>query len=256
MLAWAEHPSALSSPRSSSFSRRTCSPRRGLTLLELIVVMAVLVALATMVVPILDNFATESRMTATKQTLVRLQETINNRYATDMKGVTFYDSSNNPVVNQGLPVPNPTPANTVSGRIGNPYYPQLAFFFIEPTWLTQSTATYTGSLGWHGPYTTAGGALFPYATQMMPNGRTASVNGFYGSDGTSAIYGFNGNTASTSGAYADPTVADAWGSPIVIQPVATSSVSGPFSFATYSMSGSTYGTTPLLDGTTFLTLTN
>ncbi|HEX4131052.1 MAG TPA: prepilin-type N-terminal cleavage/methylation domain-containing protein [Pirellulales bacterium] len=216
--------------------------RRGLTLLELVVVLAVLAALASMLVPILDNVSVQSRQVATMQTMRQVQEAIVNRYATDMKGYIAVDTSNNfhftttatgttLSTNLGLPVPDPLNATVPR----NLFVPQLAFLFLNPLTYDQtqsgSSSSISGlSLGWHGPYMGSGSA-FPAATASMPNGNTAQGNGFYATGGTS-IYGY-----SNGGSWIDPTPIDAWGSPIVVQlaiPSTTSSgtVVSPYSYAT------------------------
>jgi hypothetical protein len=167
----------------------------------------------------------------------------------------FLDASNSPLLdannlslNKGLPVPHPTAAVTsLSGR--NAYYPQLAFLFVNPLDGTQSSTASAGFLGWRGPYSSAGGATFPYPTQVMPNGNTAAQNGFYGS-GNATIFGSTVATTTTTSSsvslgWVDPAVIDAWGSPIVIQPIVTSSSSGPFNFTMSGIVTASYATSSL-----------
>ncbi|HWA98387.1 MAG TPA: prepilin-type N-terminal cleavage/methylation domain-containing protein [Pirellulales bacterium] len=235
------------------------SRRSGLTLLEMVVVLAVLAALATMVIPMLDNVAVESRHIATKQTLRQIQETIVNRYASDMKGYTYNDGSTTHFlgtasgtlasVNYGLPVADPQNLGTDGSTTRNAYLPQLAFLSINPltndqTSMRSLSGSSVSSIGWNGPYLSPGSTAFPAATQTMPNGRTAQANGFYDVSSGAPLYGMT--SASLSG-WTDPAPYDAWGSPIVIQGTLTNS--SPYTYVNTL-------TSTMLSGATPLTLTN
>jgi prepilin-type N-terminal cleavage/methylation domain-containing protein len=161
--------------------------RRGLTLLELGVVLAVLGALASMVVLCSGALLGQSRGDVTRQSLTQLRDVIAQTYWQDAGG-------NPPERNLNVtPVP---PARMTT--------PQLRYLFINP--LTENTLTTAdpGStdtavtynpayrLGWRGPYVVAN------------NGSVYTINT---TAGFLEQYGENG----------DPAVMDGWGNPIVIQ---------------------------------------
>jgi Tfp pilus assembly protein PilE len=165
-----------------------------LTLLELVVVMVVLVALAGMALPLFDNINSQSRSTTTTASLRQLQDVILNRYAVDMRGASdgsgtyFYDT-----------VPRATANTTVS-------QPQLEWLFKAPALANPAIPFNTTTrMGWNGPYLVSGQATYPAPTQTLFNGHTAQQNGFY-----------TGSGATTFGNYGDQTVIDGWANPIVI----------------------------------------
>jgi type II secretory pathway pseudopilin PulG len=168
--------------------------RSALTLVELVVVMVVLIALAGMTLPLFDNVSNQARVSTTTASLRQLQDVILNRYAVDMKGASdgtgtyFYD---------GLPraAANPTV-----------YQPQLEWLFKAPA-LAVPTVPFnaTTRLGWNGPYLAGGQSTYPAPGQILSNGQTAELDGFYSLTGTA-----------TFGNVGDQTVLDGWGNPIVI----------------------------------------
>lgn len=211
-----------------------CKTRLGLSLLELVTVIAILAVLAGIVLPQLSGVSTQSTDTVTKYGMQQVREAISNRYAVDMTGFVFFNSSNAPMVdglgqsyNKGLPVPHPELASNTR----NPYIPQLAYLFVSP--VTNSpyslAGTSTGTLGWRGPYLSNGPGRFPAATTVMANGHTATENGFYSSGGT-PLYGIS----------TDSTVLDGWGNPIVMQ--VTSSPVAPFTVSPPDASGAVLAT--------------
>lgn len=183
--------------------------RHGLTLVELVVVLVILVALASMIIPHADTAAEQARVDATNETMRRLRDTIVNNYMPDTKGAaytgaTFAGTSGDTTINyDGLPR---------MGSLNMP--PQIVALFLAPGLQQYNT---TNHFGWHGPYLTSGTAVFPGG-----NPTTAAARGFLPSTGTSGAFG--NATSVTSGSsgttYAgDPTVLDAWGNPVVMVPI-------------------------------------
>ena len=188
--------------------------RRGLTLLELVVVLAILVALATLIIPNVSFIGSKSQAVSTRENLQRLQELLVNRYIPDMGGNVYLppigDTNTNPYsgTNVGnmvanLPAPAGVPAlltfSSTSSR--DPTHPQLRYLFVNPDTETiqwTAGATALSVRRWQGPYGQQTGA-----TYSVSSGTSASSSGTVSVD----EYGVNG----------DPTVLDAWGRPIVIQ---------------------------------------
>ncbi|HWC89214.1 MAG TPA: prepilin-type N-terminal cleavage/methylation domain-containing protein, partial [Pirellulales bacterium] len=177
--------------------------RGGLTLVELVVVLVILVALASMIIPHADTAAEQARIDATNETLRRLRDVIVNNYMPDTKGAaftgtTFGGTSGDASVNfDGLPR---------MGSLNMP--PQIAALFLAPGLQQYNTTTH---FGWHGPYLTSSTAVFPGG-----NPTTAAARGFLPSSGTSGAFG----SAASGTTYAgDPTVLDAWGNPVVMVPI-------------------------------------
>jgi prepilin-type N-terminal cleavage/methylation domain-containing protein len=156
---------------------------RGLTLLELVVVLVILVALAAIVVPLAGNLVGDSREDVTRQSLKEIRNVIANMYWDDM-----YES-----------LPWPDQAVIDAGQRAN--HPQLCFLLVNPeTYQDENAGTADDQQtfdpnyrrGWRGPYLTP---------------RQGSTYGIDASRGFSNYYGENG----------DPGIFDAWGNPIVIQ---------------------------------------
>jgi len=155
--------------------------RRGLTLLELLVVLTILIALATIVVPTITTFGRKSQEVAPRENLLRLQDLLVNQYYADM---------------QELPRPNLTVSSNRTD------HPQLRYLFVNPD--TESiaktpNATLLSTRRWQGPYIRHGGTRYQVDT----------ANGF------TTTYGVGDND--TTGVRGDPAILDAWGRPIVIQ---------------------------------------
>jgi prepilin-type N-terminal cleavage/methylation domain-containing protein len=186
---------------------------RGLTLLELLVVLTILVALATLVVPQLSYLGQGSQQIATRENLQRLQELLVNHYIPDLGGSVASTGSGvaaNPAGN--LPRPN----MVVFPNGSRQDHPQLRYLFINPdteTPFPTPDANILTTRHWQGPYVTHQGARFGQV-----NSKSAGyLNGFtdvYGVADTASTDS-SGNTIITSPG--DPTVVDAWGNPIVIQ---------------------------------------
>jgi prepilin-type N-terminal cleavage/methylation domain-containing protein len=192
-------------------------PRRGLTLLELLLVLSILVALATLIVPNISFVGSQSQAVSTRENLQRLQELLVNRYIPDMGGSGYQTppgaSATNPYAgtNFGNMVANlPAPgAQGYSTR--STFHPQLRYLFVNPDDVQYpETMTWTGGLNalstrrWQGPYVQLTGST--YQVTDTGDGGTGGTNGSV-SSGFTSVYGLNG----------DPTVLDAWGRPIVIQ---------------------------------------
>jgi len=175
--------------------------RRGLTLLELLVVLAILISLATIVVPVVSNFGRQSQQVATRENLLRLQELLVNQYMADMKSASGSGE-----------LPRPNLAKFPSSTRKN--HPQLRYLFVNPDTEDVSQAAGTTLLSprqWKGPYVRHAGARYVLD----------AVGHFTEAYGVGDVW----NTATppvltTSG---DPTVLDAWGRPIVIQEPNTTS---------------------------------
>jgi prepilin-type N-terminal cleavage/methylation domain-containing protein len=177
---------------------RANSPRRrALTLLELVVVIAVLAVLAGMLVPMVDQTVMDGRKTGTLHTMRELQKTIVNRYAVDMRGFELLGGTYG---SDGLPRPGAMGINN-----GRPQSPQLQYLFINPATETnvQSPSYPTTKLGWNGPYFLASSGTYPEPTAVNDND---SLLRTWNSLGFTAQYGKKG----------DPTALDGWGNPIVI----------------------------------------
>lgn len=196
-------------------SRRSGSQRRSaLTLLELVVVMVVLVALAGMVVPMFDSVNTQTQSATTLASLRQLQTLILNTYVPNMKGADIsnggwssYGLSAVPINFDGLPR-----GLTTSGILNQP---SLVWLFQNPacvcgagTAASAPSFSYTTNLGWNGPYLTAGISVYPGLNA------NAASNGF----------------TSTYGSAGDPTVLDGWGNPIVIAYVYDPSQQSPYQY--------------------------
>jgi prepilin-type N-terminal cleavage/methylation domain-containing protein len=182
---------------------------RGLTLIELVVVLTILVALGSIVIPLFGEQAEEASGDATRATLARVAQAIVGtggyaeamRYARDSGGVIY---------GAGTGLPWPGPDDVAAAR--RPNHPQLHYLYRAPVFDDQGTAP-TGDddelpyypdskIGWRGAWldaTTATG--YPAALDEMVNRNTASANGF------GAAYGEPGDLAPLDG----------WGSPVVIQ---------------------------------------
>jgi prepilin-type N-terminal cleavage/methylation domain-containing protein len=183
--------------------------RRGLTLLELLVVLAILTALATIIVPVISMFGRKSQEVATRENLLRLQDLLVNRYIPDLGGGTYVSvgSGTNPY--KGTRIGNMVANLPAPGAIGytnrTTYHPQLRYLFVNPddsqypetmNWVPNLTALATRR--WQGPYIRHSGGTYRIHVDEVIDGIDASFTTVYGEDG-------------------DPTVFDAWGRPIVIQ---------------------------------------
>ncbi len=137
--------------------------RRGLTLLELVVVLVILAALAGLAVPLIGQLAGDSRADVTRQSLVEIRNVIANMYWDDM----------------GKRLPRPGTAGLGGGRRD---HPQMRYLFLNPDANPEDTVrTYDPAyrLGWRGPYLMNPGGRFP-----VPNGNFTDS---YGLEGDPAV---------------------------------------------------------------------
>lgn len=201
--------------------------RSGLTLVELVVVLVILVALASMIIPRADIITEQSRIDATNQNLLRLRDVIVNHYVPDTNGAAF----------TGTTFLSTTGDGTANGD-GMPRFasinapPQLVALFLNPGLQTYNSTTH---FGWNGPYLNTGTAVYPGGSPS-----TAALRGFLSSTSTtSSAFG----TAAGTSYPGDPTVLDAWGNPIVMLPIQDLSY-GQYYYALVSAGPSgTLGTT-------------
>jgi prepilin-type N-terminal cleavage/methylation domain-containing protein len=183
--------------------------RRGLTLLELLVVLAILISLATIVVPVISMFGGKSQEVATRENLLRLQDLLVNRYIPDLGGGTYVSVGSGVNPYKGTRIGNMVANLPAPGAVGYAeratYHPQLRYLFVNPddsvypetmNWVPNLTALATRR--WQGPYIRHTGGAYKIHVDGVIDGIDPSFTTVYGEDG-------------------DPTVFDAWGRPIVIQ---------------------------------------
>jgi hypothetical protein len=145
--------------------RAQCTPgtsvgakRAGLTLAELLVVVAILVVLGSLVLPAVGHYMSDSRDAITRQSLTRLRDVIAVTYWSDM---------------QSLPRPDAVVSPSRA------HHPQLRYLFVNPN-TEGATLAYDPVYrrGWRGPYLVqAQGAAYT----------TASFSNLYGENGDPAV---------------------------------------------------------------------
>lgn len=117
-------------------------PRRaGLTLMELLVVLTILVALAGVVVPLLSNQVSSSQLDSTYQSMLAIRQAIMGQpsYYMDTKGLSFTRS-------------NPTATSPTADHAGMPA--TLNDLFVNPGITMANTLSFDplSQKGWRGPY--------------------------------------------------------------------------------------------------------
>lgn len=125
-------------------SRRSGScPRGGLTLMELVVTLCILVAVASLMIPNGKVAVDNSGDSATRASLLALAKVIANNYVPDMGDIP------------ASPVTIPSPSTRIATS------PQLCYLFVNPAYYdmndgiandTDSTYNANLSRGWRGPY--------------------------------------------------------------------------------------------------------
>ena len=177
-------------------SRRRAS-FRGLTLIELIVVLVVLVALGAIIVPMFGNAGEDAREQSTRATMSRVAEAIVGpggyaevmSYARDPGG-----SGTDDRIGEGSGLPWPSDTDQIND--GRADHPQLSFLFTAPAGLPDyDPAT---RIGWRGPWLSTVTAT-PY-----------EVTGTF-----TAVYGLGDGRDGLPDDDLAPI--DGWGNPIVIQ---------------------------------------
>lgn len=116
-----------------------------MTLVELVVVIVVLVALAGLVVPMTTGVTDQSRIATTRANMALLQDVIMNRYWNDMNGLAGLDGYPQPIVDLLPPTSRPST-------------PQLRYLFVTP----DPTQIYNAATrrGWNGPYLQHNGSKY------------------------------------------------------------------------------------------------
>ncbi len=189
--------------------RRVDQPHSGLTLLELVVVLMILVALAGVVVPLVSDSVVDSLDTGTRASLTALRDVVS----------TYWIDSGS-----SKKLPRPEAASITAGRAD---HPQLIFLFVNPTTLddnnpmtsdTEFTFNAAYRVGWRGPYLRQATGRFPNPVDIVESSPLP-----LGSKPTYAEAGFF--PANRYGEPGDSVIVDPWGNPIVIQnPGATAGV--------------------------------
>lgn len=191
--------------------------RRGLTLLELVMVVSILAILTALVVPGMSDQQEETRKTVAKATLQELRDVIANRYLPDMSHTV------NPAVTGAVALPQPNRAYDTSGRITSTQadgsvagvVPQTHFLFVNPNQYSGSTTTQYVSvkdfdpqvkIGWNGPYVMHKATVYPNPTNQR----------FTNDPNNTATWSDCGFTTQF-GQPGDYCVNDPWGSPYVIR---------------------------------------
>lgn len=192
--------------------------RRGLTLLELVMVVSILAILTALVVPGMTETQEGARKSVAQVSVQDLRDTIANRYMQDMADSFGF---------QGLPRPHcygslstPTYPDTTRAPSSTEtiqqlrYLPQLHYLFVNPRQYDASAtpryaaiSDYDAStkLGWNGPYVMSKSSTYPDpALPRFPNDKNDTR--------TWSDFGF----MTAYGQVGDFTVPDPWGSPIVV----------------------------------------
>ncbi|MEM8885816.1 MAG: hypothetical protein AAGD14_17255, partial [Planctomycetota bacterium] len=164
----------------------------GLTLIELVVVLVVLVALGGLIVPLFGNVGAQASEDATRATLARVAEAIDGpggyaesmRFARDPGGA----DGTNDLIGEGSGLPWPSDADIAGGRVD---HPQLAFLFKTPAGLAAYDPV--SRIGWRGDWLSTVTAT-PYEID-------GTFTDTFGEEGQSP---------------ADLAPLDGWGNPVVI----------------------------------------
>ena len=192
--------------------------RRGLTLLELVVVLTILVALATLIVPNISFLGQKSQAVTTQESMQRLQDLLVNRctfptwaarptrprrairtqtpISATMSAISWPAST---TANVAVDLSTASLSSSSSASLErNPTHPQLRYLYVNPdtetmTWT--AGATILTPRRWQGPYLEHTGGTYVVSSGT---GTSATFTAEYGQTG-------------------DPSPLDGWGRPIVIQ---------------------------------------
>ena len=179
--------------------------RRGLTLLELVMVVSILAILTALVVPGMSDQQEETRKTVAKATLQELRDVIANRYWPDMGKFP----QPNVLDNSGLRLSSTAQITGTSTTA----LPQLHFLFVNPNqYVSTATTQYVAvsdydpqvRIGWNGPYVMTKSTVYPNPNNVRFSSDTTNTS-------TWSDYGFT-NLYGNAGDY---TINDPWGSPYV-----------------------------------------
>ncbi len=174
------------------FRSRRCG---GLTLLELLIVLVILTALGTILVPSLTWMGDRSQRLATQENLRRLREIVVNEYQVDMGDL-----------------PRPRADLFGGGAANRANHPQLVYLFVNPDTHEDGNAandfrvegTVLSGRRWQGPYLQHSGLEYFVTDSDASLATGTNFTSRYGLGSESTRIG-------------DPTVTDAWGHPIVFQ---------------------------------------
>lgn len=196
-------------------SPRRLALRRGLTLLELVMVVSILAILTALIVPGMNDQQEETRKTVAKATLKELRDVIANRYMQDMSHTA------NPLLTGKVALPQPNRQLDTSGRISTTQadgtvaglVPQMHFLFVNPSQYDGTATTkYVGvadydpnvRIGWNGPYVLTQASVYPNPNNVRFTSDPTNT-------GTWSSYGFT----TQFGQAGDYAINDPWGSPYV-----------------------------------------
>jgi len=196
--------------------------RRGLTLLELVMVVSILAILTALVVPGMTDQQETTRSTVAKTLVKDVCDTIANKYSQDMSDSLGYQglprvntrmTSGGPVIDDATRVSTAAGTGTTQQLF---YLPQLCFLFVNPRQYDSALSAgqryaaipdYDASvkLGWNGPYFPNPGTTYPNpGDRRFP--RDPNDTRVWSDFGFTLAHGQAG----------DPALLDPWGSPIVI----------------------------------------
>jgi len=178
--------------------------RRGLTLMEMVVVLFVLVALAGLIVPLIGHMGEDARQQATHATLARVAEAIVGPGGYEEAMRFARDGADAQFIGHGTGLPWPSPAEISAGRAD---HPQLRYLFVRPTDLkdydpssAQRFYDPVARVGWRDAW-------------LSPT--TATAYAVNVSNGFTVAYGEGDGGENPSAD--DPAPTDGWVNPIVIQ---------------------------------------
>jgi prepilin-type N-terminal cleavage/methylation domain-containing protein len=156
-------------PMQTSSEGRAIMRRSGLTLLELIVVLAILVALASVTVPLFTNRVSSSQLDSTYQSMLAIREAIMGQpgYFSDVKGLAT--STVTPPYLTRTSIPTGLSASTIAIADSAGMPASLNDLYVNPGFTMSNGAAFDplSRKGWRGPY----------LNQTMGNFNTTVVGG-------------------------------------------------------------------------------